>query len=336
MLLATYFLVVRLKSYYFVYNVIVVIAFILASYHLFQILVNLNTITNYTALRTLAGKQNHIELAALILMSFTDYFKNNLYFKKHLKIIFYAVISTSVLFYFSRSMYIVFFLFFLSYNGYLYLSKKMFIGLFSVLIFASVSYFVLSNLDYKKNVTHTTDFAYKIYNSINELFGEVNLSKIKKDKTKLWEHWRSYEGAVAVDNVINSKNNITNTIFGMGFGSNINLKTQVKLDGNTYKEVPSIHNGYINIFYKTGLLGLLAYLLFLFSNYFFAHLQHFKEPHLRALFVGSIFYMVYNSFVITGFLRPGEFSLVIMAIALSLNKKMSYSDNLSFSENKIA
>jgi hypothetical protein len=39
--------------------------------------------------------------------------------------------------------------------------------------------------------------------------------------------------------------------------------------------------------------------------------------------IGSLFYILYNSLVITGFLRPGEFSLVVFTIAIATNKKMS-------------
>lgn len=321
-LLATYLVTVKIKSYYFVLNVIVFIASIIAAYHLVMIIINLNSLANYTSLRMVAGKQNHIEVVALVIMTFTNYFskKNNL--KKNIKIIFYVILSVSVFLYFSRSMFVVFLIFFLSYKGYLFLSKKLIRGSLIIGILVFTSFLLLKNLDFKKNVTHTSNFTYKIYNSINELFGSVNLSKIKKDKNELWEQWRAYESSVAIDNILTSDNKYINFIFGMGFGSDINLKTDVKLEGQIYKSVPSIHNGYVNILYKTGILGFILYISFIVFSYLYGNYHTFVKEYQKSLFIGSLFYIIYNSFVIAGFLRPGEFSLVIFAISLALNRNL--------------
>jgi hypothetical protein len=319
-LLATYLTVIKIKDNFFVHNTIVFIASIIAFYHLFTIVININSLANYTSLRLVAGKQNHIEVVALVIMTFTNYFNQHNNVNRNIKIALFIMLNISVILYFSRTMFVIYFIFFLAYKGYIFFNKKLLKGLAVITILAIISILIFNNMNFKEGTNHSNNFTYKIYNSVNELFESVNLSKIKNDKNNLWEHWRAYEAAIAIDNISTSDNYVANTIFGMGFGSNIDLQTDVKLDGEIYKEVPSIHNGYVNIYYKTGLLGIITYIFFIIYSYLSSNVIQFKEHYLKSLYVGSIFYIVYNSFVITGFLRPGEFSLVILAIVLGLNK----------------
>jgi len=55
--------------------------------------------------------------------------------------------------------------------------------------------------------------------------------------------------------------------FGAGFGSMIDLGVPVVLAGTEYDAVPWIHNGYLYVLVKVGLVGMAAYLLFLAKVY---------------------------------------------------------------------
>lgn len=322
MLLSTYLIVSKIKSARFAFDVVVSISFLMGLYHLIEILFSLGNLSGYSALRTIAGKQNHVEVIGLIFLSFTPFYNKRHFKNRYLLYIIYPIILVSVIMYFSRSMYIVFLIFYFSYKGYLFFGKRLIKGFLIFTVLALGLFLVFKNIDYSKNATTTNSFSYKLYNSINEIFETVNTSKIRDNTGELWQYWRAYESQIAIENVLNSKNNISNFIFGMGFGSDIDLKTDVKLAGKLYNKVPTIHNGYINIFYKTGLIGILLYLSIFLINYLNISNKKDYNRFMKSLMIGSLFYVMYNSLVITGFLRPGEFSLVIFAIATASNKKM--------------
>lgn len=322
MLLTTYLIVNKIKSARFAFDVVVSISLVMALFHLTEILLSLGNLSDYSTLRSIAGKQNHIEVVGLIFLSCTPFY-NKSHFKNYYLLYFtYPIILASVIMYYSRSMYIVFLIFYLSYKGYLFFGKRLIKGVFIFAGLALALLVVLKNIDYSKDATITNSFSYKIYNSINEIFETVNTSRIKDNKRELWQHWRAYESQIAIENVLNSDNTIFNFIFGMGFGDDIDLQTDVKLAGDLYKSVPTIHNGYINIFYKTGLIGILLYISIFLIHYLNISSRNDYNPYMKSLMIGSLFYVFYNSLVITGFLRPGEFSLVIFAIATATDKKM--------------
>ena len=65
-LLASYFVVKRIKSKTFLFNTVVAIALLFAINHLFNIVINITKIDSYVYLRSLGGKQNHIEIVETI------------------------------------------------------------------------------------------------------------------------------------------------------------------------------------------------------------------------------------------------------------------------------
>jgi hypothetical protein len=323
MLLSTYLIVSKIKSARFAFDAVVSIALLMAIYHLFEIVSGLNNLSDYSALRSVAGKQNHIEVIALVFLLFSPFYKKEFIKNKLILYLVFLIITCSVIFYFSRSMYIILIIFFLSYKGYLFFGRRLIKGGLILGVLLISLFFFFKNIDFKKDATTTNSFSYKIYNSISEIFENVNTLKIKNDKMELWKHWRAYESQIAIENILDSDNYVSNFIFGMGFGKAIDLRTDVKLAGTVYRRVPTIHNGYINIFYKTGLVGLLLYLLIIVINYLNISSRSDYNLYMKSLMIGSLFYILYNSLVITGFLRPGEFSLVVFTIAIATNKKMS-------------
>ncbi|MDG1660870.1 MAG: hypothetical protein P8H40_05785 [Winogradskyella sp.] len=309
-LFASYFVVKRIKSKTYVYNLVVAIALVFTIIHLFNIIINIGNIDSYIYLRTLGGKQNHIEIVALVFLLFTPYCTA---FKKYRKLVIY-VIAISFLLYLSRTMFIVLFMFFVGYKGYLFLNRKLFRGILLVTIISVILGVVLSNIETNRNSTGLKAFIYKTQNSFTELFETIDTKAILRDRRGMWEHWRAYEAQKAVEQM--NKNGVKVWAIGLGFGSKVDLETEVKLDGKQFSEVPSIHNGFVNVLFKTGTLGLLCYCLFIF--YVFWTHQRWKTDDqntlLNKLILATSVYMLFNSFVITGFYRPGEFSVFLYGI----------------------
>lgn len=316
-LLASYFVVTSIKSKSFVFNTVATFALIFAIIHLFIIIVNIGNIDSYVYLRSLGGKQNHIEIVALIFLFFTPYVS---VFKKNRKLITF-IITLSFLLYLSRTMFIILFLYFLGYKGYLFLNKRLIKGSMVFLLIAITTGIVMSNVETNRDSTGLKAFIYKTQNSFTELFETVDTDKIKRDKRRLWEHWRAYEAQKAIQQL--DKNGIKAWTLGLGFGSQIELDTEVRLDGKFFTEVPSIHNGFVFVLFKTGLLGFVFYLGLII--YMFLKFQKFRDEKSDTLFnrliVATSLYVLFNSFVIAGFYRPGEFSLFLFAILLASKEK---------------
>lgn len=316
-LLASYFVVKRVKSENFVFNTVIIIAFIFALKHLFLVLINIGSIDSYIYLRNLGGKQNHIETVALIFLFFTPFHYK---LKKHKRLIQF-IILLSFLLYLSRTMFITLFIFFLAYKGYLFLNIKLIKGLFVFMTVATLIGVTVLNIDTNRDSKGIKAFIYKTKNSFTEMFEAVDTEYILRDRRSLWEHWRAYEAQKAIEQL--NERGTKAWLIGMGYGPPIRLDTHVKLDGKIFTEVPSIHNGFIYVLFKTGIIGLLFYLSFI--AYGFVSYQKFKTNQNNSIYnkllVATSLYIFLNSFVITGFFRPGEFSIFLLGILIASKQK---------------
>ena len=327
MLLAVYFIIKRVTNSSFVFHIIIFISLLFALKHIYVIVSNISAIQSYVDLRTYGGKQNHIELIALIFLLFTP-FKST--FGKYSKLI-RAIIVISFVLYLSRTMFIILFIYWLGYKGFLFLNRKLINGIITAVISVLILTFVLSFIEVDRNSTGFKAFIYKTKNSYSELFESIDTNKILRDRRELWEHWRAYESKKAIEQMTEAKNFKVWSL-GFGYGKQIDLGTYVNLDGKKFTELPSIHNGFVNVLFKTGILGLLVYLSFL--SYIFISYQKFNiksEENLivNKLIIATSIYMLINSFVIAGFFRPGEFSIVLYSILVASNLKVNNYKNES-------
>lgn len=319
LLLATYFCVKRIKSTEYVFNVVVAVSLFFALKHLFIVLININNIDSYVYLRGLGGKQNHIEFVGLVFLFFTPYVDA---FKKQRKLITFVILLSFIL-YLSRTMFILLFVFFLAHKGYMFLNKKLLKGIFIFSIIAIVLGVIISSVDTDRNSTGLKAFIYKTQNSFSEVFESIDTKEIVNDRRELWEHWRAYEAKKAIEQM--DKTGLKAWLIGMGLGAQVDLETYVYLDEEKFYEVPSIHNGFVNVIFKTGVFGFVFYVLFILLV--FVNNQKFKFTRssnlvISKLLLATSIYMLYNSFVITGFFRPGEFSIFLCGMLYATKFKV--------------
>ncbi|WP_411893952.1 O-antigen ligase family protein [Winogradskyella sp. A2] len=322
-LTATYFSVKRIKSQNFVFNALVFVALLFAVNHLYKIIININNIDSYIYLRNLGGKQNHIEAIALVFLFFTPYVT---LFSRYRKLIIFVLLASFVL-YLSRTMFIILFIYFLGYKGYLFLNKRFVKAIFIFAFVGAMFGFIVTNIETNRDSKGLKAFIYKTQNSLTELFEPIDAENILKDRRALWEHWRAYEAVKAIDQV--NSNGFKAWVIGMGFGSQIELDTYVNLDGKKFTKVPSIHNGFINILFKTGVLGLVCYVFFIF-HIFAIHQKILNEDKnislMHKLIIASSLYILVNSFVINGIFRPGEFSIFLYGALVA--SKYKFKNNI--------
>ena len=112
------------------------------------------------------------------------------------------------------------------------------------------------------------------------------------------DNYRSYENILTVKQVTNK--GATAIVFGEGIGSTIDLKREVYLGDMMLRYISILHNGFMTVFLKSGLLGLLVYLYFIYSLF----RQNKSEipiiQTINLLFVGTGVFLIISSWVFMG------------------------------------
>lgn len=82
------------------------------------------------------------------------------------------------------------------------------------------------------------------------------------DKKDIASNWRGYESFRAIQTYL--KGDPKQYFIGRGFGTMIDLGIYIKLGGDEkFRFIPTLHNGYMYILVKTGIIGLCIYAYFL-------------------------------------------------------------------------
>ncbi len=264
-----YYLVTVIKDKKFIFNLIITLAIILSIYHICVVFYFVGTtgILNINSIRNYSGKSNIIEmLAILILIN-----KNSHLFLKGIflkfKYLFLLLLFGSFILYFSRNMLVSVFIMGLAMNGYFRLSLKRMKTFFSIILILGLSYSTLFLFDIKRDAEGIEGFFYKLKIAPTEL---VTDDKIDKNTSHdiLWDKWRGYESKLALNQTTNG---FFSFLIGNSFGSLVDLKFEAPLGDEDMRYIPIIHSGYLFVFFKTGILGLFSYVLFIFYLLNFAN-----------------------------------------------------------------
>lgn len=109
--------------------------------------------------------------------------------------------------------------------------------------------------------------------------------------------------------------NPSSYVFGTGYGSLVNLKFYAPLSGDKkgMKYISDLHNGYIYIFYKTGIISLFIYLFFLFKLYKRAYLKSTYSTAFISAF--GIIYL-FSTLTITGVYNSRDIIIILLGAFL--------------------
>ena len=115
-------------------------------------------------------------------------------------------------------------------------------------------------------------------------------------------------------------------IFGKGAGSTIKLGRKVKTnDGEFVTNVPILHNSYITIYLKSGLLGVLLMLVFLYlilkHNSAFTNSEQIKTY--QKLILGTVLFLILSNWVFMGVYFKVDNKIVIIGILYALRENYS-------------
>ena len=315
-----YFVFKVINDKFLFFKIFVFLALFCAGIHLFGIifLSNFNK-SSVSDIRDGFGFDNFLEIFSFFFLLsvpktvIKPIFKNDIFRKIALLVLF-----SSIFLYFSRTMILMMILLSISFFGYTKLNQQTakFLGL--LIVFLLLSAVVINSIKIDRNSKGVEGVLYKIRMAPAEVFN----TKIDRNNHKqLWDHWRAYEAKRAFYLMSEYKFGV---LTGTGFGSVVNLKFMAPLSEKKMKYISRLHNGYVFIFYKTGIFGLLFYLIFLIVLYLKIYANNKNTVAiLFAKIISSIglFYFV-STLIITGLYISKDIVVFILGGALFFNNQM--------------
>ena len=269
----------------------------IASYHLFLVEwgIVIEGARNVREIRDEAGFFNDFEVYTLIILLFHNQFQLN--FTKQKTRIFIFILAVSSFFYLARTNFIQFVILFIAMKGWLVLNRKSLKILSSSLIICILGYITVYNYNPKRNGNGIDEFLYKVKNAPIEAFS----TKINRSDWKdFHDNYRSYENVRTIEQI--SRNGTL--LFGEGMGSQVDLKQKVYLGDMELRNISILHNGYMTVLLKSGILGLLL----LFGSIFF-FLKKFNsyselDSKINLIFIGTGVFIMFSNWVFMGFYNP--------------------------------
>ncbi|MFQ9320921.1 MAG: hypothetical protein ACLR3E_02520 [Enterococcus durans] len=274
-------------------NSIIYAAAVLSVIYLINFLLNKNSVmdqSNIWVYRKETGTGYFIVPIALSILLFSKQF-SFFTMKKWKKICLIFLLSSHVILSFSRTVMIIFIIFF-----FILFPKR---NLRKTLIFCFTILIILPFLYEGIKLFSTNELLKQYINKIVTSFVEMSKNEDWSDKMNIVANWRGYETFSALTE-FRSLNSLTKLI-GNGFGAEIEVGHFAELVGGSGTTIPVLHNGYLALLIKVGISGLLVYLFFLLSNiYYYVRLVIYKKNVYYKLVLSSFLSILVFTYFSTG------------------------------------
>jgi hypothetical protein len=306
-----------IRDWKIIFKIIIYLGFVYAIYHILHTLIYTD-FKNATAsnIRTTNGLSNIIEIFSISLIFLGNKIPSlNILPKKRIRITILTILLISFLLYFSRTMLLGLVFLLLGVLNYLKLNAKgiKYGVIFLILIGSLYTYLYSTDLDRLGNAFES--FLYKMKIAPAEIFSpKIDLN----NHADLWDHWRAYEAYCALQGLNETP---LSYISGKGLGALVDLKFAASISSEgKIRYIPILHNGYVFVLYKTGILGLFLYLFFLFKLYFQSYQ---KTDNLQIKYFGNLLsatsvYLIFSSLIITGLYNLVEETTILLGIFIAL------------------
>jgi len=164
-------------------------------------------------------------------------------------------------------------------------------------------------------------FAEKIQNSLHEITPHdfTNMTEIN-------ENWRGYESYRGMKYY--NEGTWSEMLFGHGYGVLTDLGIVIKLKDSIFRVTPWFHNGYVYLLVKTGLLGLIFYLSFVFIIVRYGMQGYDSNSKvirsLSRILVGSAMSLMLATAVFAGAFNRSRFvsALVFIGATVALQRRL--------------
>jgi len=307
----------NIKDKLFLFKAFVSMAIVFAIFHLYKMLTYPDLFsTSINTIRTDTGLSNHVELVGLVFLILSFKFTDIQLFKsKKTKYAVLVLLFISFFLYFSRTMWVGILLLIVTSFGYAKISGKALKYVGIGLLFIAGFYIYLFSVEIPRDKPGISAFLYKMKIAPEEIFSpKVDLN----NHEALWDHWRAYEAKMAFDQTHGFQHGI-----GRGFGSLVDLHFVAPLNDEGMRYISHLHNGYAMLYYKTGIVGLLFYILFLLNLYLFTFYKKHENQNIpiENLITSVGIYLLFSTLIVTGVYNLSDIYLLLLGGLLALYDK---------------
>ena len=186
----------------------------------------------------------------------------------------------------------------------------------SIVLFSVVGYTAIYYSNPRRKAEGIEGFLYKIQVAPMEAFKtQIN----RNDWVEFNDNYRSYENIITIRTV--TQDGLWTTLFGKGLGSQIDLKQEVWLGDMNLRFISILHNGFMIVFLKSGLLGIFIYLFTI--TYFFknpeSNIEEIKQINL--LFLATGIFLFVSNWVFLGFYNLTESKSILIGFLIAYRQK---------------
>lgn len=279
--------------------------------HLYVFVINYSSAVSLDQLRALTGRDNIIEavfLSIYLSRTFSKNFRYQFIYPKRKYYMSFIIVLLSFVLYFSRSM-IVTTLMLIAFQVNL-INVRDFRSkikvLTSLMIFLVLALPLLQSVSVSGSEGPFEWLVSKFANIPNEMFWSTNRNYYAS-LGEINENWRGYEAYQGLMKF--NTGSVVNKIFGFGWGSLVDLGLTINLGGQDFEKVPILHNGFVMLLVKSGIIGVILYVLFLLKIGFsqIRTSQDTKKYYYFQMLSAISLVTIFNTFTITGLLNNGDF-----------------------------
>jgi hypothetical protein len=221
----------------------------------------------------------------------------------------------SSFFYLARTNFIQFIVLTIALKGYFSVTTRSIKVISSVLLATVIGYAIIYNLNPKRDGSGVEQFLYKIKNAPIEPF------KTKIDITN-WkdinDNYRSYENILTLRQV--TENGPRAIILGEGIGSTVDLKQKMWLQNSFMRYIPFLHNSYMTVFLKSGVLGIFLLLFYLYILMKNRKSNILLVQNINMLLVGTAVFLIISNWVFLGMYNTSDNKSIIVGFLIALRE----------------
>ncbi len=244
-------------------------------------------------LRLYGGYFSDFEVYALIFLLFYEKFEIGFSKKKTQR--FSIIIAVSIFMYLARTNFIQFIILFLAMKGYFKINKTSIKVLAYVLSLTIIGYSTILFINPKRNGAGIEALLYKIKIAPIEPFK----TKVDRDDWKDFnDNYRSYETIMTIKQTSNE--GTLATLFGQGIGSKVDLKQEVMLGDMKLRYISFLHNSYMTVLLKSGLLGMIFYFIPFYILGKKSKSQVQINQSINLLLLGTVIFLIISNYIFMG------------------------------------
>jgi hypothetical protein len=262
-------------------------------------------ITDMHKLREYSGYFSDFEVYAIAVLLFRKEFKFTISKQKYRFAL--ALLAVSITLYLARTNFIQLGIFYLALKGYLRVNKRSVIIVSTLFLVLAGSYAAIYSYNPKRGSKGFEAFLYKIKIAPMEPFK----AKVDADDWKDFnDNYRSYETILTLRQVPHGGPGAV--LFGEGMGSSIDLKRKVWLQTSYMRYIPFLHNGFMTVFLKSGVVGDIILLISIFLFFRHKRSDDIQITHLNYFMAGTGVFLILSYWVFMGlYFVPDSKSVVI-------------------------